>query len=195
MYYGPVSYHAPGWVYPRDQLRQPPPLPARGWHSRHDLIAALLADSYTPPHTELAVDVLEAIATVLNANSTLAAAFGRADFCWLEQAPRGTAFPVCVLSGISGAIDWDGAASWDDNREFQVAVYSTDRRQALRLGRQVAIAIETADDAGEIEHEGSITLRIRRSTGERILLDGERGRDGRDVWQWSQDFDAIAQSE
>lgn len=89
--YGPVSYHAPGRVYPRDSLRDPPPRADRGKARARGLV--VVAQSPTTP-TIVPLSLEESLVAGLLAQSAITSIIGTR--VYPEQCPQKGARPCLV---------------------------------------------------------------------------------------------------
>jgi hypothetical protein len=130
------------------------------------------------------VDMVDSVATVLDAVADLNTAFGSTGWFWHTLAPPRTPVPYVVWRESSGSILGEsGGASWLTDSTYSVSVYAATRAEARRLCRAAVDAIEAAADAGSIVFTEGALASLRREAGAFDQLDPDPGEDGADVWE------------
>jgi hypothetical protein len=146
--------------------------------------AMTLVASATSPDGVATVDMLDSIATVLDAIADLNTAFGSTGWFWHTLAPPRTPVPYVVWRESSGSVMGEsGGASWLTDNTYSVSVYAATRAEARRLCRAAVAAIEAAADAGSIVFTEGALASLHREAGAFDQLDPDPGEDGADVWE------------
>jgi hypothetical protein len=144
----------------------------------------------------MAIDFIEALATVLLADGALELAFERAGWCWRDLAPPDEPLPVCVLSGVSNSITDEPAATRGDRsrvegRVFQVAVYAASPSQAAGLADAVVDAIQAAADGENLPITRGLVIDVALTGTETDQRDPDPGPDGGIVWSRTLELEAM----
>jgi hypothetical protein len=141
----------------------------------------------------MAVDLYEAIATLLATSSTLATSFGRTNWFWIDAGPPDDALPYAVLTHSSDEIEAQPVKGsmlpHVVNRTFEIRTYDDDRSDARDLGEAVAAAIEAG--VSSLTNDDASVIDCTRTGDQGDELDADPGTSGQDVWAYRVEYIAM----